>query len=63
MFDFYDFDLKKNSFLKSDDELHKLYDIYIYMYIYIYIYIYIIIQCALMVITKMALLQLKHLDT
>ena len=41
MFDFYDFDLKKNSFLKSDDELYKLYDIYIYIYIYIYIlYIY-----------------------
>ena len=41
MFDFYDFDLKKNSFLKSDDELYKLYDIYIYIYIlYIYMYIY-----------------------
>ena len=37
MFDFYDFDLKKNSFLKSDDELYKLYDIYI-LYIYMYIY-------------------------
>ena len=41
MFDFYDFDLEKNSFLKSDDELYKLYDIYIYIYIlYIYMYIY-----------------------
>ena len=41
MFDFYDYDLKKNSFLKSDDELYKLYDIYIYIYIlYIYMYIY-----------------------
>ena len=39
MFDFYDFDLKKNSFLKSDDDIYKLYDIYIYI-LYMYMYIY-----------------------